>query len=197
MDRDQIVALALSFDGLAAPHPRYVELLMPAAIETDANRAAARLSAPVRLQSGAVLRPWSSCALLVRAVWRLAGCAHPILAAPYRIGRAVSDVIEIARDAGAWHEPDEPLEPGPGDVVIVGDPGHEHVLIATSVVPRFGEGSADVESIDGGQGPYGCAIARRTRFWPAWSDRWRDINDLGIDRPVRGWADTMRVCGAG
>ena len=196
MDRDQIVALALSFDGLAAPHPRYVELLMPAAIETPANRSAARLAAPYTA-GGRLIRPWSSCGLFARAVWRLAGCAHPILAAPYRIGRAVSDVIEIARDAGAWHEPDEPLEPGPGDVVIVGDPGHEHVLIATSVVPRFGEGSADVESIDGGQGPYGCAIARRTRFWPAWSDRWRDINDLGIDRPVRGWADTMRVCGAG
>lgn len=196
MDRDQIVALALSFDGLRAPDPRYVELLMPAAIETDANRAAARLSAPVRLQSGATLRPWSSCGLFARSLWRLAGCAHPILAAPYRIGRAVSDVIEIARDAGAWHEPDEPVEPEAGDVVIVGDPGHEHVLVVTSVTPRFGEGAADATSIDGGQGAYGCAIARRTRFWPAWASAWRDINDLGIDRPVRGWAETMRVVAA-
>lgn len=196
MDRDQIVALALSFDGLAAPSPAYVELLMPAAVETPANRAAARLPAPVRLRGGAMLRPWSSCGLFARAVWRLAGCAHPILARPYRVGHAVSDVIEIARDAGAWHEPDEPLEPGPGDVVVVGDPGHEHVLVVASVAPRFGEGSADVESIDGGQGLHGCGIARRTRFWPSWATDWRDVNDLGCDRPVRGWADSMRVVGS-
>lgn len=195
MDRDSFVALALSFDGLAAPHPRYVELLMPAAIETPANRAAARLAAPYSA-SGHVVRPWSSCALFARALWRLAGSAHPILATPYRVGHAVSDVIEVATDAGAWHEPDEPVQPDAGDVVLVGDPGHEHVLVVTSVAPRFGEGSADVESIDGGQGPYSCAIARRTRHWPAWATAWRDVNDLGSDRPVRGWAETGRVCGA-
>lgn len=195
MDRDQIVALALSFDGLRAPSPAYVELLMPAAVETDANRAAARLATPVRLPSGAMLRPWSSCGLFARALWRLAGCSHPILARPYRVQHAVSDVIDIARDLGALHTPDEPLEPGPGDVVIVGAAGHEHVLVATSVVPRFGEGHADVESIDGGQGLYSCGIARRTRTWENWATAWQDVNDLGLRRPVRWWAETAKVCG--
>ncbi len=194
MDRDSFVALALSFDGLRAPEPAYVELLMPARVETPANLAAARLAAPYSA-GGHTIRPWSSCALFVRSLWRLAGCDHPILAQPYRTGHAVSDVIEIARDAGAWHEPDEPVQPEPGDVVLVGDPGHEHVLVVTSVTPRFGEGSADVESIDGGQGPNACAIARRTRTWPAWATAWRDVNDLGSDRPVRGWAETGKVCG--
>ena len=91
-----------------APSPAYVELLMPASIETPANRAAARLAAPYSA-GGHTIRPWSSCALFARALWRLAGSAHPILAAPYRVGHAVSDVIEIARDRAAWHEPDEPV----------------------------------------------------------------------------------------
>ena len=50
-----------------------------------------------------------------------------------------------------------------------------------------------VESVDGGQGLHGAAIERRTRLWPSWASEWRDVNDLGADRPVRGWADSLRV----
>lgn len=169
-----------TLDGLRYPDPRYITLLMPAPLEPAANRAA--------------LAGQSSCALLARAIWRELGCAHPILAAPYRIGHAVSDVVQIALDAGAWHEPEDDGYPGPGDVLLVGDPGHEHVAIVRTVDLIHGDGIR-VESIDGGQGMRGAGIERRTRLWPSWATSWRDVNDLGLDRPVRGWAETARVVG--
>ena len=174
--RDDVVSLALSCDGWRWPDLRYVEFLMPAAIESAATRAA--------------LANMSSCALFVRALWRHLGCAHPILAAPYRVGHAVSDVIQIARDAGAWHGTEG--TPGLGDVVLVGKEGHEHVYVVTGLDATHGDGM-HVESVDGGQGLHGAAIERRTRLWPTWADRWRDVNDLGSDRPVRGWAESLRV----
>ena len=185
-----------TLNGLHAPDPRDVDLLMPREVETDANRAAARLAAPVTLPSGVVLKPCSSCALLVRAVWRLLGCAHPSLAAPSRSGHAVSDVIEIAQAAGAWHELDDGATPGPFAAVLVGEVGHEHFYLVRTLDPTHGDGMR-VASTDGGQGPHSCAIEARTRTWPSWSDRWRDLNDLGCDRPVRGWADTAKVLGGG
>jgi hypothetical protein len=189
---DTIDAYLDTLVGLHAPDERYVELLMPAAIEPPENRAAARQAAPITLHDGTVVRPWSSCALLVRAVWRLLGVQHPILAAPYRSGHAVSDVETIARDLGAWHEPDDPTTPTPLAAVLVGDVGHEHVYLARTLDPLHGAGM-HVTSLDGGQGPNGCAIETRARLWPSWSDRWRDVNDLGLGRPVRGWADTGRM----
>lgn len=178
MTRDDVVSLASSFVGLRWPDPSYVELLMPRALEPQANRAALVLQ--------------SSCALLVRALWRQLGCAHPILASPYRVGHAVSDVVAIASAAHAWHGTDG--TPGPGDVVLVGEVGHEHVYVVTSLEATHGDGM-HVCSVDGGQGPHSTAIEARRRVWPSWSSSWRDVNDIGSDRPVRGWAETMRIVG--
>ncbi len=70
----------------------------------------------------------SGCALTVRGIWRRF-ILHPILEAPYRAGDAVSDLMAIARAAGAIR-PDGSI-PSPGDVVIVGGGtdggGTEHV----------------------------------------------------------------------
>ena len=182
--------------GLHAPQPAYVDLLMPRELEPDANRAAARLAEPVPLPDGKLLKPWSSCALLVRSVWRLLGCEHPILRAPYRNQHAVSDVIEIAQAAGAWHDADDGdrIEPGRFAAVLVGEVGHEHFYLVRTLDALHGDGMR-VTSIDGGQGSNSCAIAARTRLWPSWSDRWRDVNDLNVNRPVRGWADTALAVG--
>lgn len=191
MDRDQIVALALSLDGLAAPDPRYVDLLMPAAIEPSANRAEARRETPLTLPGGRVVQPWSSCALLVRAMWRECGCAHPILLRPYRSGRAMADLVEIARDAGALRDPRDPGQPAAGDAVIVGDATHLHAYLVTAV--RDHAPGYRVDSIDGGQRG-GTAIAARTRSWPGWSREWVDVVDAGagapgLARPVYRWVD--------
>lgn len=46
----------------------------------------------------------SNCAMFARGVMRRCGVIHPILEAKYRIGRAVSDVLEIARQFEAIEE---------------------------------------------------------------------------------------------
>lgn len=104
----------------------------------------------------------SGCALVVRGLWRLSGLDHPILAMPYRIGHAVSDVIEIARTFGAWHPaPLGSRRPEVGDVVVIGGP--EHVLTVTAVDGDW------YTSVDGGQrdDKGQQAIAARVRRWHA------------------------------
>lgn len=179
--RDDVVAFVAPLAGLRWPSPQYIELLMPAAIEPEANRQA--------------LSGQSSCALLARAVWRELGCAHPLLRQPYRIGHAVGDVVQVATDLGAWHAPGDGETPSPGDVLLVGDVGHEHVAVLTALDATHGDGM-HVASVDGGQGPHGAGIEARARVWPSWSSSWRDVTDLGADRPVRGWADSSRVLAA-
>lgn len=185
MTPDDVVDLVTPLAGLRWPDWRYQDLLMPADLEPAANRLA--------------LAGQSSCALLARAAWRLLGCAHPILTRPYRVGRAVSDVVEIARDAGAWHDATDPGRPEVGDVVLVGEDGHEHVYLVTALYGLPGEGWR-VHSVDGGQGYRGAGILARTRTWPSWADRWWDVVDPeplapALTRPVRGWAETARVVG--
>lgn len=103
----------------------------------------------------------SSCALFALACWRAVGLPHPYLSQPYasRIGRAVSDVVEIARSCGAWRGHDETLSSGlcAGDVILMGPP--EHVAVVTSVDPRGGV--VTYGAVEGGQvSIYGYAIGR-------------------------------------
>lgn len=111
------------------------------------------------------LASMSGCALTVRGLWHRAGCTHPILAARYRIGRAVSDVVQVGADARALRSPTTP--PEPGDVVIVQGP--EHVLTVTS---RVDLAITTVHSIDGGQRDQlgRQVILDRARRWQVRSD---------------------------
>lgn len=61
----------------------------------------------------------SGCALVVAGIWREAGVVDGALAAPYKIGTAVSRLVQIAKRAGAWREP-SPILPQRGDMVLVG-----------------------------------------------------------------------------
>ncbi len=83
----------------------------------------------------------NGCALTVRGLWRVAGVRHPILNRPYKVGMAVADVVQIARDADAWRTTGEPLV---GDVFLIDN--LEHV---GTVVDR--PNASQVVSIDGGQ----------------------------------------------
>lgn len=157
--RSSIAAFAGSLAGLSYADPRtraaYGELLMPETCEPPQ----ARLD----------LRTQSSCGLLARALLRTFGCQHPILRAPYRIGAAIADVDQIARDAGAWHAPTDAYVPGVGDIVRLAGP--EHVLIVEGFGDEVDDGSimyetgGVVSSVDGGQGAHGAAIARCERTW--------------------------------
>lgn len=148
----------------------------------------------------------STCALTTRGYNLLLGSVHDVLLAPYlpRDGKAVSDVVTIARGGGAWRTPEPGHLPHPADVVLIGhadergrpDPAYcrgtnatEHVLIVTRL-----DGDL-LESVDGGQ----PGIERRTRrvvrigreLWLAHTD-----HGLGPDgrplvgRRVVGWQDT-------
>lgn len=143
--RERVIAHLRPLVGLSDPAPAYRDAICSSdADRTDQLR---------RSQLGAM----SSCALLVRATWAACGVEHPILTAPYRIGRAVSDVVQIARERGAWRGP--LTRPAPGDVVVVEGP--EHVATVTGW-----DGDVCL-SIDGGQGPGGRAIGACRRMWQA------------------------------
>lgn len=125
-------ALAVVGLGAAAPAP-YLDLIAPCRSDR-ANEA---------LCSG--LLQMSGCALVVRGLWVRAGILPPVLTQPYRVGRAVADVVQVAREAGALRHATEALKPG--HVVIVSGP--EHVLTVTQLVPAGAR--TLVRSVDGGQ----------------------------------------------
>jgi hypothetical protein len=142
--RAQFVALALSVEGLgaaAATRVAYLDLLACSPDETPAMREA--------------MAEMSSCALTIRGLWWRASCRHAILAAPYVVGHAVSDLITIAHDYGALRP--RTYAPRPGDVVYIDNPGHVLTVIAVD--------GATVTSIDGGQrdAAHLECITRRTR----------------------------------
>ena len=132
--RQQFVDLALSVVGLGAV-PATLEAYLDLLATSTADRAS-----PAMCRALAAM---SSCGLTARGLWLRAGIVAPALMAPYRIGYAIVDVIEIARAAGALHGADR--MPARGDVVILTSP--EHVL---TVVDVLGGGSV-VQSVDGGE----------------------------------------------
>lgn len=151
--RRELVELARSLDGVGmSSHPeRYIEL-----VGGGETRGRARELATL-----------SGCALTVRGMWRWLGVDHPILRTPYRTGRAVTDLVEIALDSQALVEArDELPVVYPGDVVLVGGPGYggpEHVW---TVLDATGQGYPDaatsiVTGLDGGQRcPFGQQVIR-------------------------------------
>ncbi|HEU4412835.1 MAG TPA: hypothetical protein VFS43_46765 [Polyangiaceae bacterium] len=136
----------------------YAALLFPHDAPARARRMAASMS---------------SCALWALALWRLLGAEAPELDRPYVPGRAVADVVAVARRAGAWRPPSAELPaPGAGDALLVAPP--EHVAV------RQGPGLW----VDGGQGPGGRSIGRARREVERSPAGWR----LGA-RAVVGWVD--------
>jgi hypothetical protein len=130
--RDRYVELAVAAEGLSyapATRERYLDLVVTSALDRANPQRCAELGAD------------SGCALVVRGLLKLWGVTHEILFAPYRTGRAVSDVVEIAREAGALRLPDH--RPDLADVVIIEQP--EHVL--STVGWKYGI----LCSVDGGQ----------------------------------------------
>lgn len=75
----------------------------------------------------------TNCAMFARGVMKRVGVVHPILEAPYRDQRAVSDVLEIAKRHGAL----EPFREGTpikrGSILHYSTPGmnNDHIECAT------------------------------------------------------------------
>lgn len=124
------VERALAVVGLgAADRTPYLDLIAPC----PSDRADVTICRDLASMSG--------CALVVRGLWVRAGVKAARLLDPYRVGRAVADVVAVADAAGALRPPS--TEPRPGDVVIIGTP--EHVLTVVSVRGQT------IVSVDGGQ----------------------------------------------
>ena len=181
--RFKVADYALSLDGLGADGPRrntYLDLLS-GGIE------------PAQVREG--MAQMSSCALTVRAIWRELGCRDAVLLRRYVIGRAMNDVMTIGQRAGAWRTGVDGDSPGVGDAVIVGVDPKLHVYTVTA---GRGDGTTwTLESIDGGQGPGGCHIARRMRTMaPDATGRLVDtLVDSGTRRVVFGWVDCVALLG--
>jgi hypothetical protein len=123
---------------------------------------------------------------------------HAILEAPYRDRRAVSDLVQIAKDAGAllpMH-----ASPQPGNMLIVGgseeyDGGPEHAWTALSCVadPGYEPGVGYlVDGLDGGQrnaGGHQLIEVRAHELRDGW-----DITPT-YRRRVRFKIDTMAIVG--
>jgi len=102
----------------------------------------------------------STCALAALSWLRCWGLDDQELLAPYRPGRAVSDIARIAIRHRAWRGPD--TMPELGDIVLVGGHsqwgGTEHVFAVVEIAGDV------VRSVDGGQSDnQGQAIVLRER----------------------------------
>lgn len=141
----------------------------------------------------------SSCALFVRGLWRELGLRHHLLLEPYRIGQAMADVQQIARELGALVEvTDSARVPKPGDSPIVWDKPDgtdAHVLVVCWVdeIP----GMLRIGSVDGGQRTAAGvrAITERKRTWAKKPDGWLDMPG-GSPKRVRRWVDLEKLFAA-
>jgi hypothetical protein len=175
--RDNMVRLAMSFDGCTtrADPNRYVDLLSG---PNDSGLREYFLDADT-----------SGCALTVRGFWRSLGVSDDRLTRRYVFGKAVEDVVQIARERDAWVEPkqDGPL-PDVGDVVYV--VGGEHVWTVVDA-----DALGYYYGIDGGQLVEGHqAIMSRARRL-AWQGT-ALMDHAHSVRQVRGWVDCDKLFGA-
>ncbi len=193
--RDRIVEEANAVEGLTADPQygdpeKYLDLVGPG--ETKEIRQA--------------MLGMSGCALTVAGIWRRVGIKHAKLAPPYKNGSAVSRLISIAREVGAWVPFKNGLVPTPADMVLVGDNtqagGVEHVYTIVAILDET------IHSVDGGQrtrrldaktGKGFQAIYGKTRVWK----KDRDIVFAGTDpgaavaggRKIYGWVDAAKLEG--
>lgn len=183
--RDRIVELARSYAGVSVSSDRYryLDLVGPKGIEGAAREA---FFASPRT---------SGCGLTIRGLWRKMGLDHPRLMKPYVMGMGIADLVAIAREFDAWI-PNFKMgdrRPLPGDAILVGGSGQEHVATITEVF-------ADdyFESCDGGQVDQlgNQCIALRHR-------RWRKVGTNVLDtaeglygpktKPVQGFVSIDRL----
>jgi hypothetical protein len=104
------------------------------------------LIAPVETSSTrSSMSRMSTCALAVLGMWRLYGIDDDVLWKPYRVGHAVTEVVEVAKHHNSWLPAN--TVPEIGDVVLIGGQGggNEHVLTVTD------SSHNRITSVDGGQ----------------------------------------------
>jgi hypothetical protein len=192
--RQSIIDLVKQYDGVSVSSERdkYIDLLGPN--ETPAMRQ--YFCDPAT----------SGCALTIRGLWRKLGVSDKRVNPAYVFGKAVTWLVGIARDRGAWQSSNLSLLPQPGDFVLVGgdkirDGGVEHVFTILSI-DSDGTGAV-ITSIDGGQRDVNGqqAIFEKTRRWIVKGNSYWDVSAHGSDpgsnasggRRVIGWGDIEKI----
>lgn len=192
--REDAVALAQSYSGVSvsSDRARYVDLLGPG----ESKGMQDYFCAPAT----------SGCALVVRGLWRKLGCSDKRVLPPYKFGTAISLLVGLARDRGAWCVSKPQNLPIAGDFVLVGgdkvkDGGVEHVFTVCSV--DIDDKGILLTSVDGGQrdAKGQQAILAKTRRWVERGGAYWDVSSTGNDpganapggRRVQGWGDLEKV----
>ncbi|WP_437489497.1 hypothetical protein WME75_10825 [Sorangium sp. So ce1014] len=140
----------------------------------------------------------SGCGLVVAGLWRRLGLEHPLLCAPYKVGTAISRLVEVARARGAWRPYRQGAIPLPGDAVLVGDGSKsevEHFYVVLGVATNH---RVMIASMDGGQRVDGHqAILPKKRVWVGGRDVVIDGKDPGAElvggRKIVGWVDVQSL----
>lgn len=184
--RERIVAGAIAAVGLGAHDPEpFEELIGAGELEPTQN----------------ALTTASTCGLVVAGLWQRAGIRHPRLAPPYRIGSAISRLLEIAHEHGAWVAAKPGLLPRPGDMVGLalfgpnaGHMGHVYTVVS-GPTQREAVTAIDLASVDGGQvDERGRQVVRRKgRIWTTAGGTILDGAPGSITRSVDGWIDVDRL----
>lgn len=137
----------------------------------------------------------SICGLVGEQYLRELGVSHRLLSVPYatRIGLAVSDLIQVCRDHGAWQDYyDRGAAPVPerGDVVMIGRGGAEHILI----VQHVNLVHATISSTDGGQRDNSWILPRERRYYQENGRSYlEDPERSGDDKIITGIGDIRRL----
>jgi hypothetical protein len=180
---------------------RFLDLVMPydgIGARTDPERYLDLIAAGEAPAVKQAMGRESGCALVVRGFWRLFGIADRRLAAPYVPGKAVTWLVALARERGAWVDARPEALPCAGDSVLVGgdpaaDGGVEHVFTVLEVVPN----PVTIRTLDGGQvdEEHDQIIRRKERTWTVRGNSVWDVVSSGADpgasirggRRVKGW----------
>jgi lysozyme len=184
--RDRILVQALASVGLGAD---------PAHVSAFAAFLGGPGERPEVSHEMATAPQSSTCGLTLRAWLRDAGVDDARLRAPYRIGAAISDLLALAHEHGAWIEAKPGLRPKPGDIVglqLFGpDAGrHAHVFVIVDALD-----ATHPVSVDGGQldeANRQC-IHRRLRTWSESTEQIFDSAPGSLTRVVSGWIDVDRL----
>lgn len=180
-----MVYLARSYDGvgMAKSPAKYIELVATGEKKQVQDWLAAE----------------SGCGLILRGFLRIEGLTDPRIHPPYKAGRVIADLIDMAQEKKAWVSDTTKSKPLPGDFVYVGggptEGGVQHIYVVTAV-----DADGTIHSIDGGQRDSEKnlqLIKQRSRQWQVKSGRNWDIPKLSNDpgarnaagRRVQGWID--------
>lgn len=113
--------------------------------------------------------PPSTCALTVLGCWILAGMKDDVLVKPYVPGAAMQDIQTVGAAHGALTRARAgdsfPLAQGDAWIIVDANGNDAHAGICTSDVTSQPDGSIQVATVEGGQGPDSSAIQQFMRTW--------------------------------